>query len=141
MTNIEKMIFGFLVLFFLIGAAVRAYRYQNQKIKLEVVHVENNQNLTKQIPFSSKKKSKKYKTSHKKQIFKAIDKKNIIISLNNSNEEDWISLPGIGKVMAQRIIQYRTENGPFKEKTDLLNVKGFRIPLYKKIESYLIVSK
>ena len=40
--------------------------------------------------------------------------------------EPWLleALPGIGEVLARRIVDYRSENGPFKTVEDLLKVSG-----------------
>lgn len=63
------------------------------------------------------------------------------ISLNLATAEQLDSLPGMGTTMALKIIEYRTLNGPFKEKTDLLNISNFSIPLYNRIESYVILDR
>lgn len=47
-----------------------------------------------------------------------------VIDINTASSEQLQSLPGIGTVLAQRIIDYRTEYGPFQTVGDLLNVSG-----------------
>ena len=46
------------------------------------------------------------------------------ININTANVVQLDSLPGIGPVYAQRIIDYRTANGPFTSIDQVLNVKG-----------------
>lgn len=46
------------------------------------------------------------------------------IDINSATLEQFISLPGIGEVLAQRILDYRNEYGPFEKAEDLMNVSG-----------------
>jgi competence protein ComEA len=46
------------------------------------------------------------------------------INLNTATLDQLESLPGIGEVLGQRILDYRQQHGPFRSVDDLLNVSG-----------------
>lgn len=46
------------------------------------------------------------------------------IDINLATKEQFMMLPGIGDVLAQRILDYRQENGPFSRPEDLMKVRG-----------------
>ena len=56
--------------------------------------------------------------------------------------EPWLLelLPGIGEGRAQAIVDYRSENGPFKRIEDLLQVEGIGEGTFEKIKAYITVS-
>jgi comEA protein len=47
-----------------------------------------------------------------------------VININTAEAEDLELLPGVGPKTAERIIEYRKNNGKFKEKEDIMEVKG-----------------
>lgn len=46
------------------------------------------------------------------------------VAVNRATPSELQSLPGVGPVLAERIVSYRDENGPFREVEDLLDVPG-----------------
>jgi competence protein ComEA len=56
--------------------------------------------------------------------------------------EPWLleALPGIGEVLAQRIVDYRNENGPFRRIEDLLKVSGIGEATFEQIKDFITVS-
>lgn len=46
------------------------------------------------------------------------------IHLNRATSSDLQGLPGVGPVLAERIVTYREDNGPFQQIEDLLQVPG-----------------
>jgi competence protein ComEA len=47
-----------------------------------------------------------------------------MINLNTATAEELAQLKGIGEKLAQRIIEYREQHGPFENIEDILQVKG-----------------
>lgn len=62
-----------------------------------------------------------------------------IIDLNDATAEDLESLPGIGPVLAGRILEYRDANGGFKSVDELKNVSGIGDKIFASIENLVEV--
>lgn len=62
-----------------------------------------------------------------------------LININSATKTELATLPGIGDVMAERIIRYRQEHGPFRSKEDLLNVSGIGKKKFERIAPYVKV--
>lgn len=60
-----------------------------------------------------------------------------LISINTATIQELCSLPGIGEKMAQRIIDYRQNNGSFRELQDLKNINGIGDKKYEKIKEFI----
>ncbi len=47
-----------------------------------------------------------------------------LLNINTASLSELTALPGVGEIIALRIIDYRQTNGPFQQISDLLNVEG-----------------
>jgi competence ComEA-like helix-hairpin-helix protein len=61
------------------------------------------------------------------------------LDLNAATYEELLRLPGIGPVMAKRILEYRETNGPFKHLEELKSVKGIGAKTYQKLARLLVI--
>ena len=62
-----------------------------------------------------------------------------IININTATVEEIQVLPGIGPLLAQRIVDYREENGPFETNGELMNVSGIGEKKLEEIWDYITV--
>lgn len=62
------------------------------------------------------------------------------ININSADATQLALLPRIGPSVAQRIVDYRKKNGPFKTTDDLMLVQGIGEKTYQLIKPYVAVS-
>jgi len=56
------------------------------------------------------------------------------VNINTATLEQLVALPRIGPAIAQRIIDFRTEHGPFKKLEDLMNVRGIGAKTFENLK-------
>ena len=61
------------------------------------------------------------------------------INLNKATVEELVQLKGIGQKYAQRIVDFREKNGPFKKTEDLMNVPGIGAKILEKNKDRIVV--
>lgn len=61
-----------------------------------------------------------------------------LININTASADELKTLSGIGDVMAERIIEYRSSNA-FKSKEDIMSVTGIGNKIYEKIKDRITV--
>ena len=61
------------------------------------------------------------------------------VNINTASQSELDGLPGIGPALAQRIIDFREENGEFKSIEDIQNVKGIGEAKFEEIKENICV--
>jgi len=67
------------------------------------------------------------------------DTKDGKVNINIADEEDFMTLPGIGESKAKSIVSYREEHGGFSSIEDLKNITGIKDGVYSKIKDYITI--
>ena len=62
-----------------------------------------------------------------------------LVNINTADQSQLDTLPGVGPSLAQRIIQYREINGPFKAIEDLKDVSGIGDKNFEKLKDRITV--
>lgn len=57
-----------------------------------------------------------------------------LININTASAEQLCTLPGIGEALAERIIEYREENGAYTDTSDIIDVSGIGLATYDGIK-------
>ena len=61
------------------------------------------------------------------------------VNINKATLEQLLTISGIGESKAKSIIEYRTQNGEFKQLEDIMNVSGIGESLYEKIKNNITI--
>ena len=63
------------------------------------------------------------------------------IDINSASADELTALPGIGEVLAARIVAYRTANGPFVRGDQLMAVDGIGTVTYERLRPHIRVGE
>ena len=69
------------------------------------------------------------------------EQQNSKVNINRANQEELMTLPGIGEGKAKQIMEYRQENGPFSQIEDIMKISGIKEHLFEKIKDAICVNK
>jgi competence ComEA-like helix-hairpin-helix protein len=61
------------------------------------------------------------------------------ININTADFNELVSIIGIGPVLAERILEYRRQHGPFRQINDLRQIKGIGEKKLKEIGKYVVL--
>jgi competence protein ComEA len=61
------------------------------------------------------------------------------VNINTATQAELESLPRIGPKVAQRIIEFRSQNGNFKKVEDLMKVKGIGEKIFAQLKDLITV--
>ena len=68
------------------------------------------------------------------------NRKALRVDLNQATLEDLVNIPGIGEVTAQRIIDYRRQQGAFSHLDQLKNIKGIGSKRFQELIPYFKIT-
>ncbi len=65
----------------------------------------------------------------------------VAVDVNAATEQELTAVPGIGKSIARRIVEFREKNGPYQRVDDLLKVQGIGEKSLQKLRPYVTAGK
>lgn len=64
-----------------------------------------------------------------------------VIDINTADKDELMLIPGVGEVIAERIIEYREKLGSFGHVSEIRNVKGIGEKTFEKMKDYIETAK
>ena len=122
LTKEEKLVLIFIAACMIIGLGVNFYKKEGTAKRADV--------FTKKREYVSIAHASE-KTSHSA----------LKININTGNVEELIKLKGIGMKLAERIVEYRKENGLFFFKEDIIKIKGIGKAKFNSIKEYIVTNE
>jgi competence protein ComEA len=62
------------------------------------------------------------------------------VNINEASVDELTQLKNIGQAYAERIVQYREENGPFEKPEDIMKVKGIGAKTWELNKARIVVA-
>jgi competence protein ComEA len=63
-----------------------------------------------------------------------------VVNVNSANASQLALLPRVGPSVAERIVDYRKQNGPFKKPEDLMLVQGIGEKTFQLLKPYVAIA-
>jgi comEA protein len=79
------------------------------------------------------------KIHSQKNIIKELTVNKILVNINTASVEELTGLKGIGKITAEKIAEYRKENGNFETIEEIMKVKGIGNKKFEVIRDNIIL--
>lgn len=124
-TRGESAVLLFLVISFVVGVGIWTYRYQWAPLPTVSEEIPDFQSLS-EDSLDEKDEADAGRIESDPQI-----------SLNRASQEYLERLPGVGPVIAGRIVEYRKEYGDFQSIEELVKVKGVGLKTLEKLKPYV----
>ncbi len=73
-------------------------------------------------------------------LVQAAKSKDVQININTASVQELTKLPRVGEKVAQRIVEYRTKNGPFKSPEDIMKVSGIGEKTFAEMKPQILIA-
>ncbi|XWN36956.1 MAG: helix-hairpin-helix domain-containing protein [Balneola sp.] len=137
-TRKERIVISGLIILVLIMTALSAFvtkRYSESTENYEAIKKEFEE---KSAAIENRNASEKKESEETVNLNETnTDFSKLMVNINTAGIEELKKLKGIGETYAQRIVDYREENGEFKMIEELLNVKGIGEKRLQDIKAFI----
>jgi len=139
-TRQERLVIYFLVLSLGVGVVLRLVRNQRLENELTPTRFYEEEQRFKQIAEQINSDTLQFVDNDDSFIdtsqseYTPDESETVLVNLNTAEISELAKLPGIGPAKAERIRAFTDQNGPFKDKSDIILVKGIGEKIYTRIQ-------
>ena len=116
LTKSERLVLLFLIISCFVGLSINFIRASQERVDLRIVESE---------------------LTGKEKHFDSLIKEAKMVNINQATIEQFVSLPGIGPSLAERIISFRGSQGLFKSIEEITKVTGIGPKKFEAIKEFL----